>query len=305
MLSQHNVLFQFDVVKAFNLFSFQRMTRPLTCTVCSVLFYSSVLFELVSLLYCGRTDIVYFQHSMKPYWCIVICSKTNNTNTTIQGGRQSEVVQVPFGTCVQACLVVSFVFVVSFLYVCMYVCTYVLSVVKSVSFLHSLLCLSVVAGWGLFECTLLHLWVLWVLLLTCTVTSDWVQPRERSCEWRYALRCILISCRFVGRYIRIHRCLPVACQSVRHGTAHLHGRCTITLSTGLPAVPQHLLSWSFYWVGPLSSYSSLNTVQERWQTVRVWLCVGFQQGRKHVKETRVCMWCWVSTMCCWPMYSAE
>ena len=60
----HIQLFQSDVVKAFNLFCFQRMTRPLTCTVCSVLFYTFVLFELVSLLYCGRTDVVYFQHSM-------------------------------------------------------------------------------------------------------------------------------------------------------------------------------------------------------------------------------------------------
>ena len=146
MLSQYNVLFQFDVVKAFNLFCFQRMTRPLTCTVCSALFYTSVLFELVSLLYCGRTDVVYFQHSMKLYWCIVIYSNTNNTNTTIRGSRQSEVVQVPFGTCVQACLLVSFVFVVSFVYVCTYVHTYEVWLSQSHFSIPSCVCLLLLDG---------------------------------------------------------------------------------------------------------------------------------------------------------------
>ena len=86
------------------------------------------------------------------------------------------------------------------------------------------------------------MWVLWALLRTCTVAicSTYVHQvgynlTSVAVSEGLLFMCNLISCTF--------RCLPVARLSVSQSfMAHLHRKYTITLSTGLPAVPQHLLS---------------------------------------------------------------
>ena len=79
------------------------------------------------------------------------------------------------------------------------------------------------------------------------------------------------------------QCLLVACQSVRHGTLaqemHNHLVHWLASSATTPAELVLLLS---------RPTLILQFTEHSARAVRVWLCVGFQQGGKHVKETRVC-----------------